>query len=73
MVNTKALFFSHSVLFVGGFVLGKLMDKEELDKYRDMHETTVGKFRKTAEKVALGMLLMGTFIVGVRVARAKYQ
>ena len=71
MVNAKTLLFSHTVVFVAGFAAGKLMDKEELDHYREMNETTAGKFRKTVEKVALGMLLMGTFIVGVRAARVK--
>ena len=58
-------------MFVAGFAAGKLMDKEELDRYRAMSETTAGKIRKNVERVALGVLLMGTFIVGARVARAK--
>ena len=70
MVNARALFFSHTAVFVAGFAAGKLMDKDELDTYRNMHESTASKFRKTVEKVALGVLLMGTFIVGARMARA---
>jgi hypothetical protein len=71
MVSAKSLFFSHSLIFVAGFAAGKLMDKEELDHYRSLHETTSGKIKKTAGKIALGMLLMASFVVGARMARAK--
>jgi len=71
MVNVKALFFSHTLIFVAGFAAGKLIDKDELDTYRSMHESTSSKFKKTVEKMALGMLLMATFVVGAKVARSK--
>jgi hypothetical protein len=67
--NARALILSHVVVFVAGFAAGKLMDKDELEMYRSLHESSFTKFRKLAEKVALGMLAMGTLIVAVRASR----
>jgi len=60
MVNAKSLVFSHTLLFVAGFTAGKLYQKEQIGT----------KFRRSAEKVALGVIIVGTFFAGVRVARS---
>lgn len=67
--SVRAMLLSHTFFFVAGFAAGKLVDRDELETYRALHETGLTRFRKTAEKVALGMLAMGTLIVAVRASR----
>jgi hypothetical protein len=67
--SVRALLLSHTVFFVAGFAVGKLIDRDELETYRAIHETGFTKFRRMAEKVALGMLAIGTVIVAVRASR----
>lgn len=67
--NVRALLLSHTVVFVAGFAAGQLINRDELEIYRAIHETGFTKFRRAAEKVALGMLALGTVIVAVRASR----
>jgi hypothetical protein len=72
--TVRFLFASHILAFVAGFAVGKLVDRDELETYRSLHETTgVARFRRFAEKVALGMLAVGTLVVVVRVTRTRQQ
>jgi Ni/Fe-hydrogenase subunit HybB-like protein len=68
-MNTRALLVSHTIFFVAGFAAGKLIDRDELEIYRSIHETGFTKFRRTAERVALGILALGTVIIAVRIGR----
>lgn len=65
----RALLLSHSIFFAAGFAAGKLIDHDELMIYRSLHETGATKFRRAAERVALGLLAMATLIATVRAVR----
>ena len=69
--HVRTLLFSHAFVFVAGFAAGKLVNNDELETYRALHESGFSKFRRAAEKVALGMLAVGTLIVAVRVTTSR--
>ena len=57
---------SHGFVFLGGFVLGKYIDKEELNMYRELHESSFARFRRRAGQVAIGILCFGGLITIIR-------
>ena len=70
VANARALIVSHMVLFTAGFALGKMIDADELNTYRAAHESSFTRFRRKAEKIALGVVALGTVIL---VARATHR
>lgn len=64
-MNVRSLLLTHTVVFVAGFAAGKLIDKDELDTYRSIHESNFTRFRRTAGRVAVGLLALGTLVVVV--------
>ena len=63
MASGKALLTSHAVFFLGGFVLGKMIDHEELMTYREAHEGFGARWRLRAGNAALGVMALGTMSV----------
>lgn len=68
MVAVRNLLISHGIVFLGGFALGKYIDKEELDMYRDLHESSFARFRRRAGQAAIAVLCFGGIIVVARSA-----
>jgi hypothetical protein len=66
MGNAKTLAISHSLVFFAGFAVGKFIDHEELSIYRELHEGTMGKWRRRAGAAALGVVCLGTTVFLVR-------
>ena len=71
VLSTRALFFSHGVVFIGGFALGKMINQDELEAYRSIHESSVTKFRRNATTVAFSVLAMGTLYIVIRATSRK--
>ena len=69
MANVKALVLSHTVIFAAGFAAGKLINQDELETYRALHESSFTKFKRRASAIGLGILAMGTLIVFIRATR----
>lgn len=69
MASTKSLVVSHGIVFVVGFAAGKLINQDELDKYRAQHDSVSAKFMRKAQNVMFGMVLMGSVIVLVRATK----
>eukprot|EP00978_Attheya_sp_CCMP212_P000367 scaffold741_cov41-Attheya_sp.AAC.3 len=62
MGGGKALVISHLLVFLAGFGLGKYVDYGELATYRDIHESSIGKWRRRAGNAALGVFSLGTIV-----------
>jgi hypothetical protein len=71
VLSSRALFFSHGVVFIGGFALGKMINQDELEAYRSIHESSITKFRRNATTVAFGVLAIGTLYVVIRATSRK--
>lgn len=71
VLSTRALFFSHGVMFIGGFALGKMINQDELEAYRSIHESSVTKFRRNATTVAFSVLAVGTLYIVIRATSRK--
>jgi hypothetical protein len=69
--TVRAFILSHIVIFAAGFTAGKMIDGDELSTYRAAHESTLTRFRRRAEKIALGTVVLGTVIFVARVATRK--
>jgi len=67
----RALITSHVVAFGAGFYFGKTLDADELNMYREAHESTMSKIRRKAGTFAIGSVVLGTIIVAVRMATKK--
>jgi hypothetical protein len=62
------MLLSHGVVFIGGCVLGKMINQDELDTYRSIHESSITKFRRNATTAAFAILSVGTIYFVVRIA-----
>lgn len=70
MKNTAiTLIATHTAVFLTGVVIGKKMDADELNMYRDAHESRFTKFVRKATNVAIGLGDLSTFVVIVRVGQ----
>lgn len=64
----RTLIATHLVVFAAGFVLGKSIDADELELYRDLHESSWTKMKRKAGTVGVGILILGSTFVVVRLA-----
>jgi hypothetical protein len=64
--STKALVISHGMVFVVGFAAGKLINQDELDKFRALNDSASARFMRKAQNVMFGMVLMGSVIALMR-------
>ena len=62
------MLLSHGVVFIGGCVLGKMINQDELETYRSIHESGITKFRRNAATAAFAILSVGTIYMVVRIA-----
>jgi hypothetical protein len=60
---------SHFALFIGGVVVGKKINGDELSMYRETHESRFTRWTRKATNVALGLGFVSTMIVIVRASR----
>jgi hypothetical protein len=70
-MKARTLFFSHIIVFAAGFTAGKMIDGDELSLYREAHESSFSRFRRRAEKIALGSVVLGTVVLVARMASRK--
>lgn len=61
---------SHLFVFVGGFVLGKYIDYDELQSYRSEHESTMTRIKRHASQIGLTVVAVGTVAVVVTISSA---
>lgn len=70
MKNSAAILFaSHAVVFLGGVVIGRKMDADELSQYRKSNESTFTRWSRKATNAALGIGVVSTIIVIVRMSQ----
>jgi hypothetical protein len=67
--NTKSLIVSHGIVFLVGFAAGKLINQDELDKFRALHDSASARYMRKAQNVMFGMVLMGSVIVLLRASK----
>jgi hypothetical protein len=48
-----------------------MIDGDELSLYREAHESSFSRFRRRAEKIALGSVVLGTVVLVARMASRK--
>jgi uncharacterized membrane protein len=70
-VMVRNLIFSHIIVFVAGVTAGKLIDADELNIYREVHESSFTRFRRKAAKIGLGTLVLGSVVVIARMASRR--
>jgi hypothetical protein len=67
----RNLIVSHICVFVAGVTAGKLIDADELNIYREVHESSFTRFRRKAAKIALGTAVLGTVVLVARMASRR--
>jgi hypothetical protein len=67
--NTKSLIISHGIVFLVGFAAGKLINQDELDKFRALNDSASARYMRKAQNVMFGMVLMGSVIVLLRASK----
>lgn len=67
--NVGVLVATHATVFLVGVVIGKKMDADELAVYRDAHESRFTRWTRKASNVAIGVGVLSTFIIIVRVTQ----
>jgi hypothetical protein len=67
----RNLIFSHIVVFAAGVAAGKMIDADELNVYREVHESSFTRFRRRAEKIALGTVVLGTVVLVAKMASRR--
>lgn len=67
----RNLIFSHVIVFVAGVTAGKLIDADELNLYREVHENGFTRVRRKASKIALGTAILGTVVLVARMASRR--
>ena len=68
IISTRTILLSHSIVFIGGCVFGKMINQDELETYRSIHESGITKFRRNATAAAFAILSIGTLYFVVRIA-----
>jgi hypothetical protein len=71
VLSSRSLLFTHGLVFIGGFALGKMINQDELEAYRSIHESSITKFRRNATTVAFSILAVGTLYVIIRATARK--
>jgi hypothetical protein len=70
-VLVRNLIFSHIIVFAAGVTAGKLIDADELNIYREVHESSFTRFRRKAAKIALGTAVLGTVVLIARMSSRR--
>jgi uncharacterized membrane protein len=70
-VLVRNLIFSHIIVFAAGVTAGKLIDADELNIYREVHESSFTRFRRKATKIALGTAVLGTVVLIARMSSRR--
>jgi hypothetical protein len=71
ILSVRTFLLSHCIVFVGGFAVGKMINQDELEIYRSIHESNVTKFRRNATTIAFSILAVGTLYAVIRVTTRK--
>jgi hypothetical protein len=69
MGRTEKLVLSHTIVFLGGFVCGKLYDRDELNSYRSAHERPMEKFRRYSGNTVAGLVGLGAIYMIVKLSK----
>lgn len=71
--TVRTLLFSHVTVFAAGFFAGKMIHADELDTYREIHESSFTKFVRKMKKVALagGMACAAILLARVSMGKSK--
>jgi hypothetical protein len=67
IVSLRTTLLTHGVVFIGGCVLGKMINQDELETYRSIHESSITKFRRGATTAAFAILSVGTIYFAARI------
>jgi hypothetical protein len=70
ILSVRTLLLSHGIVFLGGCVLGKLINQDELETYRSIHESGISRFRRNTTTIALTIVSLGTVYMVVRLTTA---
>jgi len=69
----RTLIGTHVLVFVGGVVVGKSLNADELELYRDAHEGFFGRLRRRGQAIGLGVLAVGTVAIILKVASSSVR
>lgn len=71
IISIRTMLLSHGIVFIGGCVFGKMINQDELETYRTIHESGITKFRRNATTAALTILSISTLYFVVRIASSN--
>jgi len=63
----RTVIASHAAAFAVGFVVGKSVNADELELYREANESTVMRIKRKVATVGLGIAAIGTVALIVRI------
>jgi hypothetical protein len=69
--TVRTLIFSHLTIFAAGFASGKLIHADELNTYREIHESDFTRFLRKFKRVALGVGMLGAVVLVARASGRK--
>lgn len=70
----RTLIFTHTSVFVAGFVAGKTINADELEMYRLRHESWSSRATRNARNMGIAAAVLGTVVVVSKiVSRARRE
>jgi hypothetical protein len=70
-VTFRTLIFSHFAMFAAGFAAGKLIHADELNTYRELHESDLTRFLRKSKKWVFGIGILGAVVLVSKASRKK--
>ena len=68
IVSLRTLCISHGMIFMGGIVVGKFINQDELELYRSIHETNTSKLRRHITTAVFSIASLGTIYMIIRLS-----
>ena len=68
IVSLRTLCITHGMIFMGGIVVGKFINQDELELYRSIHETNTSKLRRHVTTAAFSIVSLGTIYMIIRLS-----
>jgi hypothetical protein len=66
MTSGRIWVTTHTVAFIAGFVAAKAWDSDELNSYRDRHESGLTKVKRWAGNISIGLVACGVMTLVFR-------
>ena len=71
--KARLLIASHMVVFAAGVAAGYKINSDELDTYRDLHESRFTRIKRKASQIGLGVFVIGGIALIGRLASGSKE